>query len=473
MLLEFVAPLLHDADGGQRRGVAKRAEGAAQHIFGEVADKVDIFRAPEAGVEAIEHLAQPGGAFTAWNAPAAGFVRVEMHDAAGHVHHAGVFVHHHHAAGAEHRAGFGDGVVIHGNVDLGRAEERTGTAAGNDRFQLLAPGNAPGCFVDELLHVHPQRNFVNARLVDVAGDAQHTCAAVSGRAAAGVFLAAFENDGRNGAERFDVINDRRAAVEADDGREGRFNARIAALAFERFHERGFFATFVGTRAGVHDQIKIEAGAEDIVAEVVARIGFVESSLDDVENVAILASNVDEAFRRANRASRNDDAFDHLVWVHLHQRTVLARAGLGFIGIADDVFRLRRILGNERPFHAGREARAAAPAQVGLPYLVDDRLWRHFPQRFFQRLVAVVLQIHIDLVRILDAEAAADDGSLRRIARVQGARGDRFRSWMSSGVEFFDDAIELHGREIFVEVVVDLHGRCAGASTDAFDFFEGE
>ncbi len=307
----------------------------------------------------------------------------------------------------------------------------------------------------------------------MAGNAQQTRAAVSGRAAAGVFFPAFENDGRNGAERFDVINDRRAAVEADDRREGRLDARIAALAFERLHQRGFFAAFVGARAGVHDQIKIEPRAEDIVAEVVVRIRFVESGLDDVEDVAILASDVDEAFRRANRASRNDDAFDHLVRVHLHQRTVLAGAGLGFIGIADDVFRLRRILGDERPLHARGKARAAAPAQVGLLHFVDDGLRRHFFERFFQRLITVVLQKHIELVGKPDAEAAADDRSLRRIARVQGARGDRFRSWMSPSVEFFDDAIELHGREIFVEVVVDLHGRRAGASADAFDFFERE
>src|SRR5260370_8105110 len=93
MLLEFFAPLLHDADGGQRRGVAERAEGAAQHIFGEVADEVDVFRTPETSVKTIEHLAQPSGAFAAGDAPAAGFVRVEMHDAARHAHPAGVFVH--------------------------------------------------------------------------------------------------------------------------------------------------------------------------------------------------------------------------------------------------------------------------------------------------------------------------------------------------------------------------------------------
>src|SRR6266849_3196283 len=258
MLLEFVAPLLYDADGGQRGSVTERAEGAAQHVFGELADEVDIFGAPEAGMEAIEHLAQPTGAFAAGDAPAAGLVRVEMHDAPRHVHHAGVFVHDHHAAGPEHGAGFGDGIVVHGKVDLGRAHQRAGAAAGNHGLELLAAWNAAGDFIDELLHVHAERNFVNAGLIDVAGDAKHARAAVPRRAAAGVFLAALENNGRNSAERFDVINDRRAAVEADDGREGRLDARIAALAFERFHERGFFSAFVGARPGVNDQVEIEA-----------------------------------------------------------------------------------------------------------------------------------------------------------------------------------------------------------------------
>ncbi len=85
-------------------------------------------------METVQHLAQPSGAFAAGDAPAAGFVRVKVHDAAGHVDHAGVFVHDDHAAGAEHRAGFGDGIVIHGNVDFAGAHQRARAAAGNHRF---------------------------------------------------------------------------------------------------------------------------------------------------------------------------------------------------------------------------------------------------------------------------------------------------------------------------------------------------
>src|SRR6266852_6201113 len=473
MLLELVAPLLHDADGGQRGGIAERAERATKHILGEVADKVDIFGSPEAGMEAIEHLAQPGGPFAAGNTPAAGLVRVEMHDAPRHVHHAGVFVHDHHAAGPEHGAGFGDGIVVHGKVDLGRAHQRAGAAAGNHGLELLAAWNAAGDFVDELLHVHAERDFVNAGLIDVAGDAKHARAAVSRCAAAGVFFTALENDGRNGAERLDVIDDGRAAVETDDGGEGRLDARVAAFAFEGLHQSGFFAALIGTRAGVHDQVEIETGAKDIFAEIVARISFVERGLDDVEHVAVFPANVNEAVVRIDRAAGDGDALDHLVRIHLHQRTVFAGARFGFVRIADDISGFRRILGDEGPFHAGGEARAAAPAEVRFLDFVDDRFRRHLLQRSFQRLIAVVLQVDIDLVRILDAEAAADDRRLRRVAGMQRAGSHRLGSRMIAGVELFDDAVKFHRRDVFVEVVVDLHRGRAGASADAFHLFQGK
>ena len=42
MVLEFVPELLHDGDGRHGGGIAQRAERAAQHVLGDVADQVDI-----------------------------------------------------------------------------------------------------------------------------------------------------------------------------------------------------------------------------------------------------------------------------------------------------------------------------------------------------------------------------------------------------------------------------------------------
>src|SRR6516162_257 len=424
MVFEFVAELGHDANRWHSRCVAERAEGAAQHIFRKLADHIYIFRAAEPVVEAIEHFAQPSGAFAAGNAPATGFVSIEMHNAASHVDHAGIFVDDHHAARTEHGAGFGYGVVVHGHIDFVSLEERAGAAAGNNRFQFFAARNTTRHLVDELFHVHAQGNFVDAGLIDVPGDTKEARAAVFRRAAIGIRFAAFENDRRNGAKSFDVVDDGRAAVKSDDRRKGRLDAGISALAFEGFHERRFFATLVGARAGMDDELEIETGTEDILAQIAARIGFRDSGVHKVQDIAVFATNVNETVMGANGAARDNNAFDQLVRVHFHQRAILAGTGLGLVGVADDVFGLGGILRDEGPLHAGGKACAATSAEIRFLDFVDDLLRRHGFQDLVEGLVSAMLERDIDLVRIFYAETLADEGSFEFVALVERARNDR-------------------------------------------------
>jgi hypothetical protein len=56
----------------------------------------------------------------------------------------------------------------------------------------------------------------------------------------------------------------------------------------------------------------------------------------------------------------------------HDLAVLAGAGLGFVGVDDQIARPAiAFLRHERPFEAGRKARAATAAQAGRLHLVDD------------------------------------------------------------------------------------------------------
>ena len=57
-------------------------------------------------------------------------------------------------------------------------------------------------------------------------------------------------------------------------------------------------------------------------------------------------------------------FQNAVRVFFHQHPVFEGARLGFIGVADHIFRLAGRLGGAFPFHAGREGRSAAPDQPG-------------------------------------------------------------------------------------------------------------
>ena len=100
----------------------------------------------------------------------------------------------------------------------------------------------------------------------MAAEAEEARAAVALGADLGVFRGAHADDVGNGGDGLGVIDDGGAAVEADDGGEGRLDARDAALAFERFHQRRLFADFVGAGAGLRDDVEVDAGAEDVFAE---------------------------------------------------------------------------------------------------------------------------------------------------------------------------------------------------------------
>src|SRR5271156_2707049 len=399
MVLKFAAPFLDDADGGQRRRVAERAESAPEHIFRELVNQWDVFRAAAALVETVQHFAQPGGAFAARNAPAAGFVRVKMHDAARKIHHAGLFVNPQGAAGAEHRADLRDRVVIHVDVNLAGAEQRAGTAAGNYRFQFLAAAHTAGYIFNQLAQIEAQRKLVNAGLVDGPRNRIQARAAIFRSAQAGIPIAAAANDRRDGAERFHVVNHRGAAVQANDGGEGRFDPRIAALAFERFHQRGLFAALVGARAGVGRKLEIKSAAENILAQKTLGVGFGDRGFQDINNVAILSADVGVALIRTDGASGDYHPFDQLVWVHFQQRTIFGSAGFALVAIRQNVFRLGNVLWNEAPLHSSGKSSAAAPAQIRLFHFVNDLVGRHLLQRFFEGLVAVALHIGFDGARI--------------------------------------------------------------------------
>ncbi len=72
-----------------------------------------------------------------------------------------------------------------------------------------------------------------------------------------------------------------AHVEAEHGGEvGRLDARVGALALERFDEAGFLAADVGAGAAMDVDLEIVAGAEDVLAEEILGLGLGDGFLED-------------------------------------------------------------------------------------------------------------------------------------------------------------------------------------------------
>ena len=180
----------------------------------------------------------------------------------------------------------------------------------------------------------------------MSAQAKQSCAAIFRWAQVGKPVRATKEDVGNTGQRLGVIDDGGSAPESDDSREGRPDSRDAALAFQRFHQCGFFTDLIRARATVPVNVEIVAAAEDILAQETAGVGVGNRLLHDFQQIAIFASDIDVAGVRTDRQSRDHRSLDHGVRVVLENQAVFAGAGLTLISIAKHVFGFRRLLGNE-------------------------------------------------------------------------------------------------------------------------------
>ena len=200
------------------------------------------------------------------------------------------------------------------------------------------------------------------------------------------------NDRRDGCERLDVVDQRRALVEALVGGERGLQARVAALAFQRVEQPGLLAADVGAGAAVHDQRERVPGAEDVLADVARLARFGQRRVEHVGLLHVLAADVDERAVGAGGIGGDHDPLDQHVRGLLHQFAVLERARLGLVGVADQVL-VDRALRQERDLLAHRKSRPAASAQAGGFKLGQHRLGLH-RKRLAQRLVAAAALVHL-------------------------------------------------------------------------------
>src|SRR5436190_21198 len=88
-----------------------------------------------------------------------------------------------------------------------------------------------------------------------------------------ITMTAALQDRRGDGDRLDIVDSGGAAVEADRGGEGGFEARLALLAFEAFEQRRFLAADVGARAAVQVHVDVVAGAAGVLAHKPGLVGF--------------------------------------------------------------------------------------------------------------------------------------------------------------------------------------------------------
>ena len=126
---------------------------------------------------------------------------------------------------------------------------------------------------------------------------------------------------------------------------------------------------------------------------------------------ILAADVEEALLGAGREPGDRQRLDDRERILLHQHAVLERAGLGLVGVADEVVRPDGLLATASHFTPGGERRAAPPEELRVLDLADHALGTEL-DRPPQRLVAAVRPIVVERRRIDDADPRGATGASR-------------------------------------------------------------
>ncbi len=148
---------------------------------------------------------------------------------------------------------------------------------------------------------------------------------------------------------FDVVHDGRAHIKAQDRWEiRRLDARIGALAFQRFDQAGFLPANVSARAAVQVDFQIVTAAKNTFPEEVFCARFRQRTVQDSRPLDKLAADVDVGQVDVVGVARDDHALDHLVRVFVKDLFVFECAWLRLIGIANQVNGLAAFAIHERP-----------------------------------------------------------------------------------------------------------------------------
>src|SRR5262249_4892034 len=131
--------------------------------------------------------------------------------------------------------------------------------------------------------------------------------------------------------RFDVVDRRGVAVDAHRRGERRLEARLALLAFERLHQRRFFAADVSAGAVVDDDLEVPA-VDVVLADELGVVGLLDGGLEALALADELAADIDVGDVCIHGAAGEEAALDEMVRIVPQDVAVLAGAGLGFVGV---------------------------------------------------------------------------------------------------------------------------------------------
>jgi hypothetical protein len=185
-------------------------------------------------------------------------------------------------------------------------------------------------------------------------------------------------------QRLDVVDGGGLAEETVRHREGRLDARKAALALDGLEERRLFAADVGAGRRCESPLDAEAASRGCCRPDSPPHGTPPAPRSTRSMARVFAANVDED-ARADGIGADERALEHAAGVAFEQHAVLEGARLRLVGVDDEIFGLAWRVGRALPLDPGREGCAAAPQQVGRLEFIAITSAGQSGQRLAQRL----------------------------------------------------------------------------------------
>src|SRR6266850_1227854 len=298
-------------------------------------------------------------------------VAIKTHGVQSHVQHARRIVANDNRAGTEHGTSFSECFEIKPHVahrSRKIARRRTGRCEG---FQLASPANAARVTKNDIAHGRAHGNLEYAGASHVAANTDKLQSTGAASTLRGEPIHAPRENLRHIDESFDVIEHRRLLPETSLHWKRRLVARLRAMTLNRLHQRGFFAANVAARADKNFEIEIKLAPEDLFSEEARATAAANLFAKDFFLEMILVPNVENAELRAGNNAGDEHALDEEMRQMRHDEAVFDRAGLAFIGVADDILDGVAFLADEIPLHARGESGAAHAAKFRSFKLSED------------------------------------------------------------------------------------------------------
>ena len=423
LILDVGHVFVHEVSQGRLNGVGRRltetAERSLAHRVGDRLELLDVvFDTATVGnlIEVVEKLTT---ADTAGRALTAALIDREVEVELGDIDHAVGLVHNDQAAGTHDRADLGEVLVVDRSVEeLGR-NDTARRAARLSGLELVTAADTAADIEDDFTERRTHGNFDKTGVVDLTGKSEDLGTLRGLGTDLAEPLGALVDDDGDVGERFDVVDDRRAAPETLDRRERRTGLRHTAVTFDRLEKSRLFAADERAGAEAELDVEIEVAAENLLAQETEVASLLNGDLETLNGERIFCADVNVALRSADREAGDRHGLEDGVGIALERGAVHVGAGVALVGVTDHVLLALGLLHGELPLHTGGESRAAAAAETRLEHLIDDLLGRHLEENLLERLVTVAGDVILDLLGIDNAAVSQNDAVLLLIERNVG------------------------------------------------------